>query len=198
MDLNKIDVLIEAKKIGIQVPEYLLTNSKIELLEFKNTHQKIITKPIYNAMPIIINDQKKGYMYTNIVNDVVISKLPNEFFPSFFQECISKDYEIRVFYLDGNFFSSAIFSSSEDDSIDYRNKKKNKIHPVPYKLPIALEKKLNSLMRKLKLNTGSIDLIKCISGDYYFLEINPCGQYEAISTMCNYQLNKKIAEWLMN
>lgn len=53
-------------------------------------------------------------------------------------------------------------------------------------------------MCSLTLNTGSIDMIKCKNGNYYFLEINPCGIYEGISNACNYNLNKKIAEWLIN
>ena len=53
-------------------------------------------------------------------------------------------------------------------------------------------------MADLNLNTGSIDLIKTKNNDYFFLEVNPCGQYESLSFNCNYQLNKKIATWLIN
>ena len=59
-------------------------------------------------------------------------------------------------------------------------------------------KQLTKLNQVMELNTGSIDMIKCKSGKYYFLEINPCGIYEGISNACNYNLNKKIAEWLIN
>ncbi len=198
MDLNKIEVLLKAKKLGICIPDFLLTTNKTELLAFKTKHTKIITKPIYNADVIKFNESNSGVMYTKLVTDEVIDEVTDTFFPSLFQECIIKEYEIRVFYLDGAFFSSAIFTNNKDDTIDYRDKSTNKIRSITYQLPKHIEKKLTKLMRIMELNTGSIDLIKCKSGKYYFLEVNPCGIYEGISNACNYNLNKKIAEWLIN
>lgn len=197
MDLNKIEVLLKAKKIGISTPDFLLTTNKLELIAFKKRHTTIITKPIYNADVIKFNEFNTGVMYTKIVTDAIINEIPETFFPSFFQECIIKDYELRIFYLDGAFYSSAIFTNNNEDNIDYRDKNTNKIRSISYQLPKNIEIKLTRLMKSMKLNTGSIDMIKCKSGKYYFLEINPCGIYEGISNACNYNLNKKIAEWLM-
>ncbi len=198
MDLNKIEVLLKAQKLGIDTPNFLLTTKKTELVEFKNKYTSIITKPIYNTGVIKFNESHSGVMYTKIVTDDVMDEVTDTFFPSFFQECIFKEYEVRVFYLDGSFYSSAIFTNNDDVNIDYRDKRTNKIRSITYQLPKDIEKKLVQLMKKLNLNTGSIDLIKCKSGKYYFLEINPCGIYEGISNACNYNLNKKIAEWLIN
>lgn len=198
MDLNKIEVLLKAKEIGINIPSFLLTSKKAELIEFKNKHTTIITKPIYNADVIKFDEFNTGVMYTKIVTDKVIDKVTETFFPSLFQECIIKEYEIRVFYLDGAFYSSAIFTNNNDDNIDYRDKGTHKIRSITYQLPKNIEKQLTKLMQVMELNTGSIDMIKCKSGKYYFLEINPCGIYEGISNACNYNLNKKIAEWLIN
>lgn len=198
MDLNKIEVLLKAKEIGINTPNFLLTTNKTELVEFKNKHTTIITKPIYNADVIKFDEFNTGVMYTKIVSDSIIDEVTDTFFPSLFQECIIKEYEIRVFYLDGSFYSSAIFSNNDTDNIDYRDKSTNKIRSITYQLPKNIEKQLTKLMKLMNLNTGSIDMIKSKSGKYYFLEINPSGIYEGISNACNYNLNKKIAEWLMN
>ncbi|MDO9254630.1 MAG: hypothetical protein Q7U54_03885 [Bacteroidales bacterium] len=51
-------------------------------------------------------------------------------------------------------------------------------------------------MKKLKLNMGSIDIIKSIEGKYYFLEINPVGQYDFVSFHCNYNIHMEIAKYL--
>ena len=48
-------------------------------------------------------------------------------------------------------------------------------------------------MQKLDLETGSIDLIKSTNGEYYFLEINPNGQFGMTSYPCNYNLEEKVA-----
>lgn len=50
-------------------------------------------------------------------------------------------------------------------------------------------------MTALDLNSGSIDFIKS-GNNYYFLEVNPIGQFGNVSTDCNYSLERKIAEFL--
>ena len=52
-------------------------------------------------------------------------------------------------------------------------------------------------MKSLDLKTGSIDMILTPEGDYYFLEVNPVGQFSMTSSPCNYNLEKRIAEYLM-
>ena len=53
-------------------------------------------------------------------------------------------------------------------------------------------------MKRLKLNCGSIDLIKAKDGNLVFLEVNPTGQFGMTSTPCNYNLHKKIANKLID
>jgi glutathione synthase/RimK-type ligase-like ATP-grasp enzyme len=52
-------------------------------------------------------------------------------------------------------------------------------------------------MKELQLDTGSIDMIKCTDGKYYFLEVNPVGQYDMISMPCNFHLSEIIASELI-
>ena len=49
-------------------------------------------------------------------------------------------------------------------------------------------------MRKLKLDSGSIDIIVTNKGEYVFLEVNPVGHFTQVSSPCNYYLEKEIAE----
>ena len=52
-------------------------------------------------------------------------------------------------------------------------------------------------MEDLKLETGSLDLIKTPDGRIVFLEVNPVGQFGMISKPCNYHLERKVAEFLI-
>jgi glutathione synthase/RimK-type ligase-like ATP-grasp enzyme len=92
----------------------------------------------------------------------------------------------------------AIFSQSNKmTETDYRNydlDNPNRI--VPYKLNKQLENKLILLLENLELNSGSIDLIKSKDGKYYFLEVNPVGQFGQLSYNCNYNIEKIIAKSL--
>ncbi|WP_228414336.1 hypothetical protein [Chryseobacterium sp. CH21] len=118
-------------------------------------------------------------------------------FHHFFQEKIEKDFEIRTFYLNGHCWSMAIFSQNDEQTkTDFRkyNKKKPNRN-VPYLLPKHIEDKIELLMKSLDINCGSLDFIKA-GEKYYFLEINPIGQFSSLSRTCNYALEQKLAEYL--
>lgn len=187
--VNKLLVLDEAKKVGLDVPDYYLSNNtqNVKL-------RKTITKPIAGN-PIIKSIAKNtdGILYTAIVDEYI----KNDFFISFFQEKIEKDFEIRTFYLNGKCWSFAIFSQNDEQTkVDFR--KYNTEVPnrnVRYNLPRSIEENIHLLMLSLDLNCGSLDFIK--SGEkYFFLEVNAIGQFLGLSFIGNYSLEKEIATYL--
>lgn len=187
--VNKLIVLEMAKKAGLDIPDYFLA---------ENTHDVVLEKTIMksitgNVILESINKNEDGIMYTTTITETE----EKDFFISFFQNKIEKDFEIRSFYLNGKFSSMAIFSQNDEqtktDLRKYNMEKPNR--NVPYNLPKAIEEKAHALMTALDLNSGSIDFIK--SGDhYYFLEVNSIGQFGNVSADCNYSLERKIAEFL--
>ena len=120
-------------------------------------------------------------------------------FPSLIMEKIEKKYEIRSFYLDGRFYSMAIFSqNNKQTEVDFRKycaDRPNKVEP--FKLPCDIEEKLERLFRYFDLNCGSIDIIVDKNGKYVFLEINPVGQFQMTSIPCNYNIEQIIANYLV-
>lgn len=187
--VNKIIVLEKASDVGLNVPSYFLGENTDEVILNKTIVKPIAGNPILNS----IYEDSDGIMYTSVVE----KKENDSFFISFFQEKIEKDFEIRSFYLNGKIWSMAIFSQNDDQTkIDFR--KYNLKRPnrnVRYNLPKEIEEKICRLMQNLDLNCGSLDFIK--SGEnYYFLEVNPVGQFGNISEDCNYSLEKEIADFL--
>lgn len=67
---------------------------------------------------------------------------------------------------------------------------------IPYLLKASEAQKIRNLMADIGLNMGSIDLIKARNGKFYFLEINPVGQYDFVSYHCNYHIHREIAKFL--
>lgn len=198
--IDKYSTLIHAKYFGLKIPTSIITNSKVKLDAFLKKHKKIITKPLYETL--FFNDQTYVCFFkTEIVKKSDLLKQSKEtFFPSLFQEYIEKDIEIRVFYIEGKFYSMAIFSQLDSKTmVDFRNyNEETPNRCVPYSLPKSLEKKIESLMKFLELNTGSIDLIKTKNKEYYFLEVNPTGQFGFVSKPCNYFIEEEIAKVLIN
>src|SRR5690606_10463706 len=115
--------------------------------------------------------------------------------PSLVMEMIEKKYEIRTFYLNGVFYSMAIFSQSQDQTkVDFRKYATNRT--TPYKLPNTIEKQLQKVFEEFNLNTGSADIILDKNNKYIFLEINSVGQFDMTSRPCNYNLHRKVANYL--
>ncbi len=201
---TKMEMLIGAKKMAIDIPNTLITNQKSCLENFKKVNENIITKAIKEGELFSKYDsetKKKIFacMYTELLDEKLMKKVPDRFLLSLFQEALDKEFEIRVFYLNGKTFSSAIFSQSDaQTNVDFRmynTKKPNRT--VPYKLSQELEMKVKNLMDYLGLKTGSLDFVKTKDGRTVFLEVNPWGQYGMVSGPCNYFLDKKIAEYLI-
>jgi ATP-GRASP peptide maturase of grasp-with-spasm system len=195
--LNKLVVSDKAKELGIKVPNYIVTNNRNDLKSFLLREKSVITKPINEVNAFVIGDNSFA-LYTEVVDASTVDSLPTNFFPSLFQTFIKKKYEIRTFYINGEFYSSAIFSSSNAKTeVDFRKYDHgNPNRTVPYHLPQNVSTILDGLMRDLGLTTGSIDLIKSFNNEYYFLEVNPDGHFGMISKPCNYYIEKEIAKLL--
>jgi ATP-GRASP peptide maturase of grasp-with-spasm system len=200
-DLNKLITLNLARTVGFKTPECHVINERQSAAQLLEGGHEYITKAMSDGVYLFDSEkERKGYFsYTESLEVDSLASYPDRISPSFLQSKIRKKYELRVFYLDGRFFSWAIISqSSAQTSTDYRKydaRKPNRV--VPYSLPENVEQKLLDLFRKIGLNTGSVDLMVDSEDDYYFLEINPVGQFGALSKSTNYQLELEIAKWLI-
>ena len=197
MKLNKLNVLDLAKKYGLNIPISDIICNKFDLRFFFEKVEEAITKPITNIFYFEDNLSNIFIPYTRKITKSGIEILPESFFPSFFQQYIEKEFEIRTVFLENEFYSMAIFSSlnvnTQEDFRNYDLSKMNRF--IPFKLPNMVESSLKKLCKELDLNFCSIDLI--FNGkDFYFLEINPVGQFGMTSLPCNYNIEKKIAALL--
>jgi ATP-GRASP peptide maturase of grasp-with-spasm system len=195
---TKLEVLNTAKNIGLKIPKTIITTEKTKLCHFlKQNNNLIITKPLSESAHIKSNNEFIS-LSTTVINSV--KELSNNFSPSLFQEYIDKEIELRIFYIMEKCYPMAIFSQSNPQTkVDFRIYDwENPNRYIPYKIPIELENKIDLLMKELKLNTGSLDVIKSAKdGEYYFLEINPSGQFGMTAFPCNYPLHKLVAQNLI-
>lgn len=197
-DLNRLIVFRIAEKMGLIIPKFSIITNNYHLHSDNATYKNVVTKAIDNGIYSQIENQRY-YTYTELIEEDFYKKNRNDntFFPSLVTELIEKKLEIRTFYIDGQFFSMAIFSqSNEQTKVDFRKYANNRIEP--YKLPIDIELKLKEVFNKLDLNCGSVDLIVDKNDNYVFLEINPVGQYGMTSEPCNYNLDKIVTNYLIH
>jgi len=190
--VNKLFVLDEARKLGIEIPDTSIVSDK----KFLDNSGKLITKCISEVFTPTTDDGK-FMTYTESVN---ITKLKSAFFPSLFQTLVEKEADIRIFILQDKVYSMALRSQEHPQTrIDFRKyPSENPNRHLSFKLPFALEQKLIKLMYAIKLETASIDMVFTKDGRFVFLEANPIGQFGMTSRPCNYFLEREIALSLIN
>lgn len=198
VNVNKLTIVNRALQSGLKVPETRIINNKKDLIDFYgHSNEKVITKPI-NKSGYFSVDKNTYFSNVNSIDAEFIKKLPNNFFPSLFQQRVLKQYEIRVFYFEGKFYNVAMIHTGVTQDVDIKIAHQDgNGHWVPYKLPKKVEISIDKFMKKNMLTTGSIDLIKSTDENYYFIEVNPVGQYGAPSYYGNFELEKMIAEYLI-
>jgi ATP-GRASP peptide maturase of grasp-with-spasm system len=195
--VNKLEVLKLAMEAGLTIPSTIVTGEKTALQAFLEKHGQAIVKNITEVGMFTLRN-KFFVTFTAPFSAADLEDIPARFFPTLFQESIAKKYEVRVFYLEGTCYSMAMFSQSNNRTasdfrnFDYTDPNRN----VPYKLPASVEASVDRLMKRLRLNCGSIDFIMSTTGAYIFLEVNPVGQFGMVSEPCNYYLEKKVAALL--
>lgn len=184
---NKLLVLEQANRLGLKIPDFVLTNNLTQ------SDKKYIYKPINEGGHLELED-----FAANTYTEIFDGRKKEVYGLTFLQELIEKRYELRIFYLDGRFFTMAILSQKDKQTeVDFRHYNETKPNRnAPFKLPKDVEEKLDMLMKKLDLKSGSIDMIVSKDRQYYFLEVNPVGQFGMVSYPCNYHLEKEIAEYL--
>lgn len=190
-EVNKLEVLFLAKSLGFKIPDtYILS----QLKDFAkiDSSRKYITKSVSEMKPIFV-DNELYLNYTHEINPNQSQDKKENIIPSLIQEKIRTTYEIRAFFFEKEIWAVATFDFS--NKIDIRNTKDSDKKYLPYKFPIEIQRKIHKMAKILDLKCGTIDLIKS-DNDFYFLEINPLGQFHQVSYYGNYQIEKHIANLL--
>lgn len=192
---NKLYQLKLSKKVGFNIPETLVSNSKELVKDFISHHKnKVIIKPLSQGR--IIEGETVRNIFTNILDDTYVKNIDEySLTPSILQPYIEKDYEVRVTVVGEKVFSAKIDSQTNANAkIDWR---KEKIKSVSYNLPNDISQKCVLLVKELNLQFGAIDLIKTKNGNYVFLEINPNGQWAWIEFDTGLPISDEIIKFLL-
>lgn len=185
---NKIVQLKYAKKIGLDFPYTIVTNTIPTL-----TNDKYIVKSLDTAIFNI--NEKEAFIYSNILTKEEIQNSSLELAPVTIQDYIKPKVDIRVTVIGYDVYATSITRGGEGVDIDWRMVKDN-VEFSGISLPQEIEEKCIKLVRELGLNFGAIDLLK--TGDkYLFLEINPTGEWAWLAHKIGQTIPQSISEMLV-
>lgn len=191
---GRVNQLTFASKLDFKIPKTLITNDKSEFLTFfEECHRKVIIKSI-NPLSYISRNGEKESFYTEVIdekniNDIDFTLLSNS--PTLFQEFIDSEYELRITSVDNQHFAVKIVSSITD-----WRKQKAIVKYEEYNLPNEISILLTKYLNNYDLDFGCFDFIKGKDGQYYFLELNPNGQWLWLEIETGVPIRKAIIDFL--
>ena len=192
---NKIYQLELAQSLGLKIPETIITDSYEDFKQFYHqNHNDCIIKPIKSGL--IENGKRSKVVFTSIIKESQNFKKRFGISPNFIQSHIHKKGDIRVTIVGGKAFPTFIHSQENPETeVDWR-KGENLLPHTKIDLPSHVLKKCINLTSILKLKFGAIDLILDKNGEYFFLEINPNGQWAWIEKQTGYKISDEITNLL--
>ena len=196
---NKLSNLKIAAECGLKVPDFHLIRTKKALATLlDNYNGQVLVKGIHQLAMYMEHKGVCVHNMSGLLTRDMLKKVPTTFPLSLVQQYIEKRQDLRVFYLDGRCYAAAIFSQNDPQTrIDFRNYNNDRPNrTVPFSLPRAVEQSVERFMNRVGMASGSIDILYSVDKEFVFLEVNPVGQFGMVSQPCNYQLEKRIAEYL--
>jgi len=196
---NKLGQLSAARKAGLITPPTLLSNNAAEVRTFFAACRGNMIMKLHNALSRTMSGDG-AFLPTTLVRQEDLDELEALVYcPMIFQEAIVKQYELRIVYVDGEFFTGKITADSNnaDNTPDWRTSSHTQTQWQPYELPAAEVRRLNQLMKLLQLPFGAIDMIRRPDGAYVFLEVNPQGEWGMLQRDLDYPIAQTIAHKLV-
>ena len=193
---NKIYQQMLAKEIGFRIPSGVVTNNTEAFKSFveRNSGNSII-KPIYSGQ--IGWPEMQNVVFTSELESEPHSE-QIELCPSYLQERIEKQYDIRVTVVSDEIFAARIDSQSNQETMTDWRVGENILPHEAITLPQSIQGQCLELLRRLDLQFGAIDFVETPDGEYIFLEINPNGQWAWIETQTGLPISDTIAKKLVN
>lgn len=181
-----------ANKLGFNIPNTVISNSN-SLSTFDQLFSaNMAIKTIDTAL--VSNTENDGFVYTNFLGKTDIEKYNNRGIPFIAQNALVPKLDIRVTIIGKQIFPISISSPNGIDG-DWRLIKHDIIYK-PYELPQSVSDLCFKLMYELELNFGGIDLVYS-NGEYFFIEINPTGEWDWLENLTQLGMDKAIANLLI-
>ena len=190
---NKINQLVMAKRVGLTIPETLVSNNPRAIREFAKG-RTIVAKNL--ATPWIVKCGKTRAAYTKIVDPSwIVDDDVLSFSPVIYQEYCERRKDFRVVMVKEDVFA-AMCIPGPDQREDVRKEAGTGESFVACEFDKSALQKLHLLMHILSLDYCAADFMESQNGDLFFLEVNTCGAWWWLDRLYNGGICRTIADSL--
>lgn len=188
---NKLYQLQCAQNVGLLTPKTFVGNVlPKDILPAK----KYIVKSLDTAL--FYDASKEYFTYSSVVSGKELLESNIKDAPIILQEFLDDKLDIRVTVIGNKLFPVGITKNGENIYGDWRKNPKDNLQYNIESLPDDISIKIIRLMKKLGLSFGGLDLAFS-KGRYYFIEVNPTGEWGWLSQYSTIPLEKAIVNELV-
>ena len=194
---NKIEQLCVARDLGMKVPETIVTTERSSVRAFmERLDGKLICKAV-----------KHGFMYSETTTELAptqrIDSAYLEVFDTFaavpmiYQREIPKAFDVRVTVVGTEVFATAIHSQAHRETeVDWRvwDLCDFDLEHERITLPDEVVENCLRATAHYGLRYSAIDLIRGTDGEFYFLELNPNGQWAWIERKTGQPIRRALVQ----
>lgn len=188
---NKLKYLQLATQSGFAIPHTVIGTTAKDINQIAGDK---ITKPISEVFATVVDNCEFRTLTTMLSDEDFAGTNDEPFFPSLVQERIDIRYEIRVFFYGHGIVHALAIKSSEQDWRGHNTNNKF----LTFNLPPQVRGCIDNFIERSGLTTGSIDIIYSSDKKFYFLEVNPVGQFDFFYRYCNVDIEKEIVDKLIS
>lgn len=163
-----------ANALGIRFPNTIVSSDIGELRAFAEAHSTgVVCKPMFRGL--FQSGTELRSAYTRIASPAEFDALKDtRVFPTLLQQFIPKGRDLRVTVIGRSYFGVEI--ETDDGAVDWRLPDATaRCRPIP--IDSAIESACRSLLEHLGLTCGAFDFALSPEGQWYFLEVNPVGEW---------------------
>jgi RimK-like ATP-grasp domain len=195
---SKILQLQMAAEVGLHVPDTVITSGHQAAKAFVGSRPTSIVKSMSRTMPVVGDNRHFLQLYaTKLTPEKTLSYDGLNLSPCIFQDAIEPAYDIRTTVVGDQVFSVKVLydRQGEGDIRDWHlgYRQQNNIWYEKYTLPPGIARKCVRLVKKLGLQYGALDFVRDKKGKYWFIEINPSGQWAFMEADAGVPIGQAIA-----
>lgn len=195
---NKLLQLRLAREVGFRVPPTLVSSSPEAVRNFAHRHPDgLITKLLVPSA--VAMGAHPDFAYTTRLQPEHYQNLELvRWMPQIFQPYLRRRAEYRVVVVGDSLFVGEL-QVANPDLVDWRaGSDADGLSWRPAQLSDELRSKILSLMGRLGLVSGALDLLASDDDEAYFLEVNQAGEWGWLERDCGLPIAERIAGALID
>lgn len=192
---NKVEQLAIAQDLGLNIPSTLVSASKDTVADFFDIHDgRLICKAVKHGF--VHRETHALIATTQRIDEKFLLEFENyASVPMIYQNEIPKTFDVRVTVVGEAVFATAIHSQeNKETEVDWRVADVARVELAHERidLPIKVADDCRRITQHFGLRYSAIDLVLDTEGTYFFLELNPNGQWGWIEEATGYPIREAL------